>query len=116
MPKKNQPILFEGPTFSHALERLIEEFIEHRTEVKKPMTPRAIKMFRELIANTLKDLYTEDEVAKMITNAIIQRWLTIWPKPLSHQEKRARWCQTPHLFYDYLTEQERETYNNLFFS
>lgn len=116
MTKKNSLPPQLGPTFSYALEQMIEEFIEHRTEVKKPMTPRAIRMFRELISNTLKDLYTEDEVIKMISNAIIQRWLTIWPKALPPQEKRARWCQTPHLFYDYLTEQERETYNNLFLS
>ena len=52
----------------------LDEFIEHRIELRKPMTPLAIKK----ACNILKQ-FPLDHQQYMVDSAILSGWRAIWP-------------------------------------
>jgi hypothetical protein len=57
-------------------ETLFQDFVGNRSEIKKPMTPRAVKMLR----NKLNRLESEGQDAnKLMERSIINGWQDVYP-------------------------------------
>ena len=52
----------------------LDEFIEHRVELKKPMTPLAIKKAIKMLTK-----FPIDHQQHMVDAAILSGWRAIWP-------------------------------------
>lgn len=55
---------------------LIDEFINHRSSIKKPMTEKAVILF----AKNIEALRAEYDVQALVENAIMSGWQMIYPK------------------------------------
>ena len=73
-------------------EEALEEFVEHRAEIKKPMTPLAIKKATKFLL-----AHSFEEQARLVDHCILNGWRGLYyvePPKQAAQETRHRSLET----------------------
>ena len=66
------------------LDVAIDDFKKHRVKIKKPMTDKAINLFKGELS---KFASTDEEKIELIETAILKGWQTVYPKDNKQQSK-----------------------------
>ncbi len=66
------------------LEIAIDEFIKHRKQLKKPMTQKAVELFKK----ELNKFGSDEERIEAINTAILKGWQTVYPNNNNNNQKK----------------------------
>lgn len=66
------------------MDDLVQEFVEHRKDIKKPMTDRAIKMLQRKLDRLEAQGYSPE---LLLEEAMINGWQSVYPKDSCKKEQ-----------------------------